>query len=728
MRNILEEYLVKLGVEVDNNSIKELDSGLKKIDGMVGKTSALGKNIVKAGGLIGGIFLSVVGSATALTTSMAKQDRQMQTLGNTMMIGKSQAMAMKQAVDALGVSIQDIQINPELRQQYTQLLQDGRRMMDATGSYEQVMRDMRGIMFEFTRLKQEAQAALRWIAYYIIRDFSGPLNKVKNTMHSINEWFINNMPKITRSIATGFGYIINVGASFVRLVKTIWKRMGELWDSFPPGTKKAIAALTAMGAILMSGPIGWITAGIVALLLLLDDFYGYLDGKDAALGPVWDELLSWQQTFNDGWNTILDYINRFFSYIEDSPLLQRYVDTLWEFWKAVYELGKTIAELLLDGLSDLFSFFKDTGTVDDSTDAFATFGNGLLDIIDSVTWLIKGFTKLLKKMKGDPTAHAFWKGIKFIIDMVVDATVKAVKGIGKVASIIAKLLKGDFAGAMADIGGLASDIMGGLGIGSAGEDEIDAAEYLMKNGADLGIGQEEAAAIAANLMRESSLNPNALIVDSNGRLSGGIAQWNADRLDSLKAFASANGADWTDKKVQLDYLLHELRGSESGALAQLLSANGVGDKSFAFAKYFERPDLTDPDVYSAVQSQRGTAHAIYNGLTDRLPKPGTIKYEVAKSLDSDASRQKLVPYASGDWGGVINDMLDDAKNYWNKTGRFAPGGNSFASNGDTNINVAVNVNTNASPGEIGRTVASKVSEILPKRNIPVIFNGGSGIA
>lgn len=696
---------------------------------MVGKTSALGKNIVKAGGLIGGIFLSVVGSATALTTSMAKQDRQMQTLGNTMMIGKSQAMAMKQAVDALGVSIQDIQINPELRQQYTQLLSDGRRMMDATGSYEQVMRDMRGIMFEFTRLKQEAQAALRWIAYYIIRDFSGPLNKVKNTMRSINEWFINNMPKITRSIATGFGYIINVGASFVRLVKTIWKRMGELWDSFPPGTKKAIAALTAMGAILMSGPIGWITAGIVALLLLLDDFYGYLDGKDAALGPVWDELLSWQQTFSDGWDTILDYINRFFSYIEDSPLLQRYVDTLWEFWKAVWELGSTIAELLLDGLSDLFSFFRDTGTVNDSTDAFKTFGNGLLDIIESVTWLIKGFTNLIKKMKGDPAAQNFWKGIKTIIDAVIDATVKAVKGIGKVASIIAKLLKGDFSGAMADIGGLAADIVGGLGIGSAGEDEIDAAEYLMKNGADLGIGPEEAAAIVANLMRESSLNPNALIIDSNGKESGGIAQWNAERLEALKEFAAANGVDWKDKKVQLDFLLHELRTSESGGWAQVRSANGAGDKSYAFAEYIERPDLTDPAVYAAVQAQRESANSIYNTVTSKHPEPGTIKYQIAQSLESDEGRRKLEPYANGDWGGVINDMLDDAKNYWNKTGRFAPGGNSFASNGDTNINVAVNVNnTNASPGEIGRTVASKVSEILPKRNIPVIFNGGSGIA
>lgn len=732
MSNIIEEYLVRLGVEIDQSSIKDLDGGLKKIEGMVNNSTSFGRNVLKAGGLLGGLFLSVVSSATALTTSMAQQDRQMATLGTTMMVSKGQAMAMKSAIDALGVSIDEIQVNPELREQYTQLLRDGQRMADSTGAYENAMSDVREVMFEFNRLKQEAQAALRWVAFYIIRDFSGPLQKVKGAMRSINEWIIQYLPKITRSIASGFGYIINMGVSFGRLVKTIWQRLVELWNSFSPGTKKAIAALTAMGAVLMTGPIGWITAGIAGILLLIDDFYGYLDGKDAAFGPIWDEVLKWQETASLWWDKLLGYINEFTTFLEGSELLNRYVSVLWDFWKVIYELGKTIVGLLIDGLSDLFSYLKDTGTVNDSTQAFTEFGNGLLDIIESVTWLIKGFIKLLKTMRGDPSAQNFWKGVKTIIDAVIDGTTKAIKGLGKVASIIAMLLKGDFAGAKAAIGALGSDIAGSLGVtGTAGKDEVDFAQWLVENGKDLGIGPEEAAAIAANIMRESQLDPTA--VGDNGT-SFGIAQWHNERWWALEDWANANGLDKWSKDTQDRYLLHEISTQYMDVIEEMKNTPGVAAKARVFTRGFERPDMTDPDVQAAVAEQDGVANAIYARYTDRVPEPGSIKEAVKTGLEatatSDEARAKIQPYVDRDVVGVIKQVWQDGVKWWNRGSSAALGGNSFAStSGDTNINVNVNVaNTNASPNAIGTAVASKVNSVLPNRNLAVIYNGGSGIA
>lgn len=737
MSNIIEEYLVRLGVEVDQSAMKELDGGLKKIEGMVNKSTSFGRNVLKAGGLLGGLFLSVVSSATALTTSMAQQDRQMATLGATMMVSKGQAMAMKSAIDALGVSIDEIQVNPELREQYTQLLRDGQRMADSTGAYENAMRDVREVMFEFNRLKQEAQAALRWVAFYIIRDFSGPLQKVKGAMRSINEWIIQYLPKITRSIASGFGYIINMGVSFGRLVKTIWQRLVELWNSFSPGTKKAIAALTAMGAVLMAGPIGWITAGIAGILLLIDDFYGYLDGKDAAFGPIWDEVLKWQTTASEWWDKLLESINTFTNYIEDSETLKRYVRVLWDYWEAIFELAKVIGELLVDGLADLFGYLDDTGTVNDSTAAFYDFNNGLLDIAETVTGLIKDFTELLKKLKGDPSAQNFWKGIKRIIDGIVDATTKAIKGIGRVASIVAALLKGDIAGAKGLLGALGADIAGSLGFsGTAGEDEVDFAQWLVENGKDLGIGPEEAAAIAANIMRESSLvaDPSSEHIDSNGLMSGGIAQWNGERLEAGKAWAANNGLEWYNKDTQSRYLLHEIAAQYMDVIEEMKNTSGVAAKARVFTRGFERPDMTDPDVQAAVAEQDGVANAIYARYTDRVPEPGSIKEAVKTGLEatatSDEARAKIQPYVDRDVVGVIKQVWQDGVKWWNRGSSVALGGNSFAStSGDTNINVNVNVaNTNASPNAIGTAVASKVNSVLPNRNLAVIYNGGSGIA
>jgi hypothetical protein len=56
-----------------------------------------------------------------------------------------------------------------------------------------------------------------------------------------------------------------------------------------PASVKAITiAIAALFAIMKFGPV---TIAIMAILALLDDFYTYLDGGEAALGPVWELLI-----------------------------------------------------------------------------------------------------------------------------------------------------------------------------------------------------------------------------------------------------------------------------------------------------------------------------------------------------------------------------------------------------------------------------------------------------
>ena len=85
-------------------------------------------------------------------------------------------MGNEKATDALGESINDIAITPELMERYTRLVADGRKMK-VGGDFEQTMRGFRDLMFEFTRLKQEVSYAMTWVGYYLLKYLTGRWQK-----------------------------------------------------------------------------------------------------------------------------------------------------------------------------------------------------------------------------------------------------------------------------------------------------------------------------------------------------------------------------------------------------------------------------------------------------------------------------------------------------------------------------------------------------------------------
>ncbi|TNE66846.1 MAG: hypothetical protein EP336_09525 [Rhodobacteraceae bacterium] len=89
-----------------------------------------------------------------------------------------------------------------------------------------------------------------------------------------------------------------------------------------------------------------------------------------------------------------------------------------------------------------------------------------------------------------------------------------------------------------------------------------------------------------NFHDESALNTSA--VGDNGNAFG-LAQWNGDRRHGLNAYASQKGVDAGDADVQLDYLMSELRGAESGAWKKIQATRTPGQAAAAIVNYFERP-------------------------------------------------------------------------------------------------------------------------------------------
>lgn len=118
----------------------------------------------------------------------------------------------------------------------------------------------------------------------------------------------------------------------------------------------------------------------------------------------------------------------------------------------------------------------------------------------------------------------------------------------------------------------------------------DRASMAMRYYQSRGYTREQAAGIVGNLVGESKLNTGARNPGdgADGTDSIGIGQWNGNRARALKRFAAANHADWRDFNVQLAFVDHELRTSESAAGNALKSARSVEEATAAFIGY-ERP-------------------------------------------------------------------------------------------------------------------------------------------
>jgi len=120
----------------------------------------------------------------------------------------------------------------------------------------------------------------------------------------------------------------------------------------------------------------------------------------------------------------------------------------------------------------------------------------------------------------------------------------------------------------------------------------EAIDYLVKKH---GLTPAQAAGVVGNLVQESGLKSGAHNENSKEN-SYGLAQWNAKagRLQKLAAYASSQGKDLGDPKMQLDYLMHELNTDASLGGKELRGAQTAEEAANIFATKFERPQTVEP--------------------------------------------------------------------------------------------------------------------------------------
>lgn len=453
MSKVLESYLIQVSSKVDKSSFTSLDAQLAQTEGKVSKfTTSLGGKLVAGAGLAATAIIGTGLAITSFLTSMGKADMEVKKYARSLWITDESAKRLKRSTEALGASLDDIAFIPELRSQFDTLNKDAFRM-DLPQGAKEGMALIRDLEFQFTRFKNAIAYASEWVAYHIIRNISGPLDKARKSMSSMVDFVIQEMPSWTKKVADVLTMVLKLVDTVIRVGSNLLGVMMRFWNSFPAGVKIAIGALALLSLALMSGPVGQIAFAIGGLVLLIDDYFAWVDGRKSSkrLAPIWEKVHEVLKTLQKWFGIVEDKVKDFYKILTSTESVDSFNKVL-EFLTDLLMLIWDLLVGLIEFLQSFYNKLEETGAISEFTDAVKTLWEGLVEMGKGLAFVIKKGGELVKYLR-DTSAFKSWGSI---VGEVGSALLKVFSSllstIGKVGKAIGQLLQGNIKGAIVTMG------------------------------------------------------------------------------------------------------------------------------------------------------------------------------------------------------------------------------------------------------------------------------------
>lgn len=171
-----------------------------------------------------------------------------------------------------------------------------------------------------------------------------------------------------------------------------------------------------------------------------------------------------------------------------------------------------------------------------------------------------------------------------------------------------------------------------------------------------GLPSHVADAFIMNFQDESGLNPgineaNPIVPGSRGGF--GLAQWTGPRRRALEQFASQRGAPASDTDTQLDFLMTELQGPESGAFQAIMSSPDTGSAAASIVNKFLRP---------AEQHRESRVAKYTGGASPSSPAGGARAASQIQPPASDQTFGTMAPMMAGMQGTPVPSAVADYAN------------------------------------------------------------------
>lgn len=189
---------------------------------------------------------------------------------------------------------------------------------------------------------------------------------------------------------------------------------------------------------------------------------------------------------------------------------------------------------------------------------------------------------------------------------------------------------------VAPAGGGAAGGGGGGGRAAAAVAESMGAQIAKALQQALNLTPAQSAGIVGNLMRESGLNPRVNEGGAVGMPRGiggyGLAQWTGSRQTDLVSFAGG-GAAAGNLQTQLRFIVHELLGPESRALASLRRTTTPEEAAVVFDRDYERSGI------KALSERKANARQVFGEIAGTGPGVGLDDFASTRRAEAQAKEE-----------------------------------------------------------------------------------------
>lgn len=610
MSNILEEYLVRIGAEVDKDAFAGAAKAINNLSGMLGKLGS----ILKYGAIFAGLA-KVTEAVIDNIKAVASADLEYQKLAQSMWVTKDTAKTLSVVLKTMGASQEDVAWVPELREQFFRLRQEMAELStpaDADGQLAWI----REIGYDVQSLQLKLKMFKEWVVYYLIKELQPYIKEFQEFIHWLNAKFGKSLPALARKVASVLASVVRVAMSLVKALKWLFEGIYNFIDALPSKTKALVAVFAVVGAAIMAGPFGLMMMAIGTALIMLEDFFGYLEGRESSetLKPLWKWLTD-----------------------ENNPLR-----------RLIEKLKEGIA-FILEKLTELFEKVFTEERQEKLKKTVANIAKGVAEIAEGLATIVESIFG-----KKYPVVKKFWDFFLTAVGKVVDKVLTLTNSMGHLMRALGKAMQGDFKGAREEFINAAADE------NATGE----RSKYIQQKLMSMGFTASAAAGVVGNLVQESGLRTDA--IGDNGT-SGGLAQWHNERLDALKRFAAARGKEWTDLDTQIEFLAEEMRTSYADTYAKMQNAELPEIAGQIMTDEYEIPDPASANysqrranaraAYEAMksankQTSADASHGGAGGSYDSLVSP--TSYAAGFAAGGTAGLMPMANSTANYNGGVIN--------------------------------------------------------------------------
>lgn len=399
---LLDEFLYKIGFDVDSGKIKQIEQGLKNISNLAKQTAQPISDAVKAGMERNAELIAKLeqaknqgvewceeakGQAEELTTSFqevaeaeekvgekakeaAKETKKLtekkpainlkQELGNIrskfMLIGAAVTAASGLIANYLTVPLQNIEELAKKKDRLFNITQN--EIIQAKEYQDQLQKTKTAVQSIVT------QTALKLIPV------------VNQSLKGFNNFLRANKALVVEGLTNVFKWILKLGQVFTNTFRFLNKVI-----SSTIGWKAALLILVgilavvkrAMLAAFLTNPIGLVILLIGGLILLIDDLMTYLDGGESLFGDYWKPFIEWgkkaitwfksvKPTIEQVLNNIMAIFSGIFNAIlgiftADFDLIEQGWDELWDGVKTTFEAWVETIERIVAAFIDVIQNF-----------------------------------------------------------------------------------------------------------------------------------------------------------------------------------------------------------------------------------------------------------------------------------------------------------------------------------------------------------------------------------